>query len=598
MKKRLRKVTKILLFVLLILLGGFLGLQAYWSHEDAKHDRFFRTGQSINEFLSEYGHSLKDASSHNNVDLVLQHYAGNYGSPGRGRWVLERSSGGCDVAVYELSVQGNQTFQRDELRDELTAYLAGLTAVDDVKFKIDLIEEVEPERSAVLTVKFILDGVDPQGVCFQDRYFFRWRLVNEAANGAMSWRIVRDELVEGIRVAGRREGFRELDDKLAGINYRHTRDPRLDPNTVPLKFGVIEHAGSGVSTVDYDNDGRPDLFFADGVRSRLFRNVTEKPGEPKFIDVTDEAGLGGLDHAISGIFADLDNDGFKDLVVIRYCAPSKVFHNNGNGRFTDVTKEMGFDLDGPAMSACFLDYDRDGFVDLYVGIYGNAFEEVPNIPFFAKKRGKNRLFRNVGGRRFEEVPDAGGAADNGWTMAVAAGDMDGDGWPDLVMANDFGKKSLYHNNGDGTFTEVTKHAGVLDFSGGMGVAIADFDDDGRLDLYFANINSNQRWFGEEMTINQYMRNVARTRWLFKDLDEYSKLHDLLGSNWRELGKQIGKGNSLFSNNGDGTFTEVKDSHAVRAGWGWGVAFFDMGNAGRLDIFAANGWISNTSKDDL
>jgi hypothetical protein len=183
-------------------------------------------------------------------------------------------------------------------------------------------------------------------------------------------------------------------------------------------------------------------------------------------------------------------------------------------------------------------------------------------------------------------------------MAVAAADLNGDGWPDLIMANDFGKKSVYRNNGDGTFTEVTKQAGVLDFSGGMGVAVGDCDGDGRLDLYFANINSNQRWFGEDRTVKQYMRNVARTRWLFEDFGEYRKLYDLVGPEWRNLGQRIGKGNSLFRNNGDGTFTELRDSHTTRAGWGWGVAFFDMDNDGDLDLFAANGWISNPSKDDL
>ncbi|HKG14669.1 MAG TPA: VCBS repeat-containing protein, partial [Pyrinomonadaceae bacterium] len=106
------------------------------------------------------------------------------------------------------------------------------------------------------------------------------------------------------------------------------------------------------------------------------------------------------------------------------------------------------------------------------------------------------------------------------------------------------------------------------------------------------------WFGEDMTVSQYVRNVARTKWLLLDAGEYKKFYDLVGPNWTEIGTMIGEGNSLFRNNRDGTFTELKDSHTNRAGWSWGVAFFDMDNDTDLDIYAANGWITNKNKDDL
>ena len=159
--------------------------------------------------------------------------------------------------------------------------------------------------------------------------------------------------------------------------------------------------------------------------------------------------------------------------------------------------------------------------------------------------------------------------DTGWSLAVASADYDHDGDPDLAVANDFGRKCLFRNNGDGTFTDVAKEAGVLDFSGGMGLAFGDFNDDGLTDLYTSNINSNQRWFGEDMTVSQYVRNVARTRWLMLDMPEYKKFYDLVGSEWTEIGTTIGEGNSLFENNGDGTFTELKDSHTEPRGLGLG-----------------------------
>jgi hypothetical protein len=523
----------------------------------------------------------------------------------------EREEG--DVSCSVKKAIGEKDYAKSDLEDEVTSYLNSLASVEDIKFKIDMIEKIELERSVQLTVKFILDGMDHQGGLFQDRDFYRWYLVNEGSAGFFDWKIVKDELVEGIRVGCDGRDFRGLESKEAlaaiGIDYKHERDPKLNVKEQGsrLKFGVMEHAFGGVSATDYNNDGRPDIFFADGKRSRLYRNDgADASGQPHFTDVTQEAGLNGIDQASAGIFADVDNDGYVDLLVTRYLAPLKFYHSNGanaEGKvtFSDWSEKMGFDPAKsivPAVSACFLDYDLDGYVDLYVGLYGDAFKEVPRIPFYAQNGGANLLYHNNSGHSFTDVTEKSGTGDTGWSLSVVAGDYNNDGYPDIFVANDFGRKNLYRNNHDGTFTEVAKEAGVLDFSGGMGVALGDFDDDGNLDLYNSNINSNQRWFGEDMTVSQYIRNVMRTKYVVTDFGEYWDLYRLLGPRWVELGKMIGEGNRLFRNNGDGTFRLVTNSHATRAGWSWSAAFLDYDNDTKLDIYVANGWISNAPYTDL
>jgi FG-GAP-like repeat len=611
----LRRLAKLFLISGAII-GVCLAIILYvMARQDKEHDRFLKTGKSVNTFLSNYKHGLEEAFKKKDASEVMRFYSDRYASPGRGQWLLKPEREEGDVTCLVMSREGSRDYTKADVETELSGYLNSLTAVDDIKFKIDMIEKAEPERSVRLTVKFILDGTDRQGGIFQDRNFYRWYLVNESGAGDYDWKIVRDELVEGIRVGGDGRNFQafESPEDLAsvGIDYKHERDPKLNikEHGAKLKFGIMEHAAGGVSTTDYNNDGRPDIFFADGKRSRLYASDgTDPSGKAHFTDVTQEAGLEGIDQACQGLFADVDNDGHVDLFVTRYLAPMRLYHNNGPGAdgkvtFSDWSARMGFNpadaaSTAPAMSACFLDYDRDGYVDLYVGLYGNAYQEIPRLPFFALNGEANRLYHNDGGRGFTDVTEKSGAGDTGWTLAVAAADYDSDGYPDIGVSNDFGRKNLYHNNRDGTFTEAAKEAGVLDFSGGMGLSFGDFNDDGNIDLYTSNINSNQRWFGEDMTVTQYMRNVLRTRYAVTDLGEYWKLYQLLGPRLMELGKMIGEGNRLFRNNGDGTFQELKDSHTYRAGWSWSNAFFDYDNDTKLDIYAANGWISNAPNTDL
>jgi hypothetical protein len=601
--KRILKITANVVAVVFLVFAVAASAALYFMKaKDREHEKFFNTGKSINAFLANYKHGIEEAFRKGDASEVTGFYSESYRSPSRGRWVLKPAQGENDVAVFKVVAEGGQDYDRNALGEELSGYLKGISAVDNVWCKIDMIEQVELEKSAVLRVKYILDGRDARGAVFEDRHFYRWRLANEAPPGApFDWKIVRDELIEGVRVEGDGHGFKEVDPASVGIDYRHSRDPKLDADkhAAEIKFDIMEHASGGVSVVDYNGDDRPDIFFPDGVRSRLYRNDTDAAaGAVRFTDVTRGAGLDGIGQANAGIFADVDNDGHPDLFVARYLAPNKFFHNNGDGTFTDATDQFGLGFTSTSMTACFFDYNRDGFVDLYVGNYGNAFQATPRLPFFAENAPPNRLFRNDGGRGFTDVTAESGAGYTGWTLAAVSSDYDRDGWPDLALANDFGRKSLFHNNGDGTFTDVARQAGVLDFSGGMGITFGDFDDDGLPDIYTSNINSNQRWFGEDMTVSQYIRNVARTKWLLLDAVEYKHFYDLKGSHWADIGKEIGEGNSLFHNNGDGTFTELKDSHANRAGWSWGGTFLDMDNDSDLDIYVSNGWITNKSKDDL
>src|SRR2546426_972891 len=315
-----------------VLAAAIIALSLFaMARKDKEHERFFNTGKSVNQFLANYKHGLEEAFKEKDASKITQFYSEAYASAGRGRWVLEADHDEGDVACFVLKADGRNDYTKADLKDEFSTYLNGLASVQDIKFKIDMIEKVELERTVQLTVKFILDGKDHRDTVLQDRNFYRWYLVNEAGPGAYDWKIVKDALVEGVRVGGDGRDFQtfETREDLAtiGIDYKHERDPKLNikEHGSQLKFGVIEHGGGGVSAVDYNNDDKPDIFFADGQRSRLYRNDgVDASGRVHFTDVTRESGLEGIDQAASGIFADVDNDGYQDLFVSRYLAPPQL----------------------------------------------------------------------------------------------------------------------------------------------------------------------------------------------------------------------------------------------------------------------------------
>jgi hypothetical protein len=303
----------------------------------------------------------------------------------------------------------------------------------------------------------------------------------------------------------------------------------------------------------------------------------------------------GLPHpypapATGTVFFDYDNDGWPDLFVGAVAGGDRLFRNLGGGRFADVTAQAGIPPGRWTSSVAVADYDRDGFLDLYVARMGDHEKTAPDPNYSAANGVPNTLLRNDGDGTFSDVTARARVGSTGWDMAAAWGDYDGDGWPDLYVANEFGDNALYRNERDGTFTERARAAGVTDGGAGMGVAWGDYDGDGDLDLFVSNMHANSAWalFHPDFP--------APIPWPYR----------LLGLFTAEVQRRadafidrLSRGSTLFRNEGDGTFTDVSDTAGVRdAQWGWAAEFLDYDDDGTLDLYAVNGFISGPIQDDV
>ena len=336
-----------------------------------------------------------------------------------------------------------------------------------------------------------------------------------------------------------------------------------------------ESPASGAAALDYDGDGWTDLFCADGVASVLYRNR----GDGTFAERTEAAGL-GLATGNGVASADVDGDGRPDLVALDHFAPARLFRNEG-GRFADATAGARLRVEGRATSAAFADVDRDGDLDLYVCRSGDYAGALPDPPFAARNGEPNSLYLNQGDGTFEEGTAGAGVGEEGWSLACAFADLDGEGSPDLYVANEFGRNALFMNRGDGRFVETTREAGAEDVGFGMGVGVGDVEGDGDLDLYVSNIHCSYGF-------------------LFKDPDLPLPL---LGRIFRGFSQRMllkmARGNTLLRNDGRGRFADDSEEEGVtRAGWGWSSDFLDADADGDLDLFAPNGLLAGSGEARL
>lgn len=404
----------------------------------------------------------------------------------------------------------------------------------------------------------------------------------------------------------------------SGIQFTHSFGSR--------KLGsLLESTGGGCVWFDYNNDGKPDLYVVSGrpledsmhpyplkqkpeviPHNHLYRN----DGNGKFTDVTDQAGVGTDLYSFAVSAADFDNDGFVDLLVSGY-GKTILYRNKGDGTFEDVTKKAGISVDGWPISSVWLDYDRDGCVDLFVGRYVQfdpkyrAFYPADNYPGPLDYEGStNRLYHNNCNGTFTDVTEKSGiGAFKGRTMGVTAADFDGDGWPDIYVANDKTENFLFHNKHDGTFEEIAGDAEVAygqngESTSAMGPVFVDVDGDGKLDLWVT-----------DSKYNRLMRNTGKK--LFDDIGptsgvaqanaQYvswgSGVYDYDNDGWPDilifhggLIHMVPQEHSLFRGIGGGKFADVSheagpvlDVKTVARG----ACFADYDNDGKMDAFVVN-----------
>jgi tetratricopeptide (TPR) repeat protein/peroxiredoxin len=346
--------------------------------------------------------------------------------------------------------------------------------------------------------------------------------------------------------------------------------------------GIDIYGHNGVSVGDFDDDGFDDLYVCQpaGLPNRLYRNR----GDGTFEDATKIAGVGVLENTACALFADIDNDGRQDLIVVCTSGPL-LFLNQGGGKFRQKPAAFRFanPPQGTFTGAAIADYDRDGWLDIYFCLYlyyqGTDQYKYPSPYFDAENGPPNFMMRNQRDGTFGDVTAQAGLDQNNTRYSFCCGwsDYNRDGWPDLYVVNDFGRKNLYRNNGDGTFTDVAPKTGVEDVGAGMSVCWLDHDNDGAVDLYVANM-----WTAAGKRIS--------TQGIFqKDAPEAA----------RALYRKHAMGNSLFRNNGDGGFQDRGLAAGVEMGrWSWSSDAWDFDHDGFPDIYIANGMVSGTSPEDL
>ncbi|HXA51643.1 MAG TPA: VCBS repeat-containing protein, partial [Candidatus Acidoferrum sp.] len=442
----------------------------------------WEVGEGIRSRLDDLGADF----SKGDRELIASYYGEQFTGSQLGFAGRQRASDEGGILLEDWRAPAEVTTRRAQFVDELLAYRAQLGKPEASKFKMVFLNEYTANSASIL-MRFQVYAHDPQGHPIEDRGKFNVELVRQDGE----WRFVRQQLVDATRVTGIDSQYFTNVTQQSGIDFNTGVNELFKKQH--YVFAIADRQSGGAASGDYDNDGLPDLLLAGSGGSKLYRNT----GHGGFEDVTAKAGLAteATRYAQGAVFADYNNDGCLDLFLTRTPkVTNKLFRNNCNGTFTDVTKEAGVEFASYSTSAAFADVNNDGFLDLYVGVYGKVVDSSPDPQYRDRHGVPNKLYRNNGNGTFTDISHEAGVDDPGWTLAVTFFDYDNDGNQDLYVANDFGPSSLYHNDGTGHFTMVGREAGALNYGFGMSASPGDYNNDGNLDLYVSHVNSGTTWY--------------------------------------------------------------------------------------------------------
>jgi tetratricopeptide (TPR) repeat protein len=472
------------------------------------------------------------------------------------------------------------TLSRDAFISQLSASLREFSQIRTAEFQITKVDR-GPGARLKTRVRYELAGAGT-GVYREQRIGY-WELEWSMNSGA-PWQVERWTFDEETISRAAAPIFEDVSERVLGstASYRNQLLRGVDHWRTAMDgaTGIDIYGHNGVSVGDIDGDGFDDVYVCQpaGLPNRLYRNR----GDGTFEDITEQAGVGVLDNTACALFADVENAGRQDLIVVRASGPL-LFINDGAGKFR--LKPDAFQFAAPPQGtftgAAIADYDRDGWLDIYFCLYvfyqGTGQYKYPTPYYDAENGPPNFLLKNNRDGTFRDATAATGLNRNNTRFSFCCGwnDYNGDGWPDLYVVNDFGRKNLYRNNGDGTFSDVAAAAGVEDVGAGMSVAWFDYDNDGLEDLYVADMWTAA---GERISSDAAFQ---------KDAPEQV----------RGLYRKHAMGNSLFKN-GNG-FRDVTAPAGVGIGrWAWSSDAWDFDHDGFADLYVTNGMVSGPRREDL